>query len=774
MRQLHRLVLLASVLALCTGPVRAQTATLSGFVTDADDGHALEGAAVALFALADANTLAFGVATNPEGLYLISRIEPGAYRVQISFVGYRTVVDTLDLVGGVVHSATVTLAQDPAAMDEVIVVSERTTGAARITAGAQRIRPEDIEQVPSPDLSADLVNYLTTLPGIVTTGDRGGQFFVRGGEPPQNLVLVDDIIVYQPFHVLGFYSALPAEIVERADVYAGGFGSKYTGRLSSVIDVATRGGNNRRLAGMVSGSPFTGALRLEGPIVPGEASFLLSGRHSLVNRTGPSLYDEPMPFLFSDAFGKLRYTPGGRHRFSVTNFHTYDRGELATEITEAKAQQVRWTNDGFSISWLALSKNLPIATELTYSRSRHEMQQGVPDSTLRSSKIWNSRLALHATFSESSFFRGRSATVAGWDVVFARTRNALAGLFQNISNSGTPIPEFGLFVEPTFTYPGGWMISSGLRMEWYNVRITPFLEPRLRIEWHRSIHHISGALGFYRQQVIGLSDRRDPTSIFTAWTGIPRDDSAVDALILNSVLRDRIGRAMHMLLGYRMTPSTGFEAAVEGFYKLYSNLLVAEWTAFPQLTTRMQPAEGRSVGLEVRMEARRGPLYGFVTYGLSYTRYTAVAMAIPVWYGEERLTYRPPHDRRHNVNALLSLQLYGFDMSVRWQLGSGLPYTRPLAFDGFALVDDIRPASDLEHSRRVVYDRPYDSTLPAYHRLDASVERTWHASGAAITVQASAINLYDRRNIFFVDLFTLQRQDQLPFVPSLGLRVAFD
>ena len=104
------------------------------------------------------------------------------------------------------------------------------------------------------------------MPGVVLMGDRGGQLFIRGGEPSQNLTLLDGMYVYQPFHILGFYSAFPSEIISQADVYAGGFGSKFTGRISSVIDVQSRNGDKRGFDASASLSPFTSSLRVEGPL----------------------------------------------------------------------------------------------------------------------------------------------------------------------------------------------------------------------------------------------------------------------------------------------------------------------------------------------------------------------------------------------------------------------------------------------------------------------------------------------------------------------------
>jgi outer membrane receptor protein involved in Fe transport len=122
----------------------------------------------------------------------------------------------------------------------------------------------------------------------------------------------------------------------------------------------------------------------------------------------------------------------------------------------------------------------------------------------------------------------------------------------------------------------------------------------------------------------------------------------------------------------------------------------------------------------------------------------------------------------------MTTSFYGFDLSLRWEFGSGLPFSRALGFDGFVLIDDIIDVSRAPYSRRVIYERPYNAVLPTYHRLDVSLSRTLSLGPADITVQGSVINVYDRRNLFYLDVFTLQRIDQLPVVPSLGIKVAFN
>jgi len=218
----------------------------------------------------------------------------------------------------------------------------------------------------------------------------------------------------------------------------------------------------------------------------------------------------------------------------------------------------------------------------------------------------------------------------------------------------------------------------------------------------------------------------------------------------------------------------GLELSLEGYYKRLSDLFIAEWTAFPRFTTRLQPAEGRSFGADVRLEGEWGPLYGYLGYGYANTTYDARQDEIELWYGTEDLRFRPPHDRRHQLSVLLNVEVGGFKASARWQFASGRPYSRIVGFDGFAPVTQVRDVKDVPGTRRIIYGEPYGGVLPPYHRLDVSAEQSI-ALGADVelAVQASVVNAYHRRNIFYLDTFTLKRVDQLPFTPSLGIALRY-
>ena len=752
--------LLAFLFAATIPQARAQTATLKGFVTDRTDGNPLE---LVNVVLEGEGGEARGVATNREGSYLVARLQPGRYALRASFIGYETYEDTLRLEGGEVRTLSITLAPAEADLDEVLVESERTEGAARITAGRQTIRPREIERIPTPDASGDLASYLTTLPGVVSTGDQGGQLFIRGGEPSQNLVLFDGMTLYQPFHVLGFYSAFPSSVLNKADIYAGGFGARYGGRLSSVIDVDSRNGNNRRFAGGASLSPFISEVRLEGPLVPGKLSFIGSARQSFVEEGAERLVDAPMPFRFGDAFFKLHAIPSESSRLSVSAIGTYDRGALGEGPGGGEAEEVRWQNRAIGLRYLIMPRLLPVLADLHLSYSGLETELGAAGDPARRSSIGDTHLSLDATF-----LGERVDVEAGLALRFVSIDSELGGLYQNVELALTQTDIVSYYVQPEFKLGGGFRIQPGLRMQFYHVRFDPYLEPRLRFVWERGAHQLSAAAGIYYQELVGLSDRRDASSVFTAWSVIPKAGPRVE-----DVRAGRVPRARHAILGYRTTPAPWLELAVEGFYKRLDNLVVAEWTAFPRFTSRLQPAQGRSYGFDARLELRQGPFYSYVNYGLSSTRYEAEQASLQLWYGEEALSYRPPHDRRHQLNAVASLSFFGFDGSLRWEYGSGLPFSQAYGFDGFVLVNDVEDIARQPSQRRVIYGKPYNALLPPYHRLDLSLGRRFDLGRTSVTVQGSVLNVYDRRNIFYYDVFTLRRINQLPRIPSLSLKVDF-
>ncbi|MDX1420050.1 MAG: TonB-dependent receptor [Rubricoccaceae bacterium] len=739
--------LLLAVLLLASAAPRAQSAALRGFVTDEGDGQPLLGVNVVL----ERDGALYGATTDTDGLYTVTGLAPGRYALRATFIGYAPHRDTLDLEPGV-RTYSIALATGDERLDEVVVQSERASGAANVVAGLQQVRPEDIARVPAPDVSGDLANYLTTLPGVVTTGDQGGQVFIRGGEPSQNLVYLDGIPLYQPFHVLGFYSAFPTDVVAEADVYAGGYGARYGGQLSSVLDVSARTGNKRRFSGAGSVAPFVSTALVEGPLVPDRVSFVANGRLSVIEQGAANLVDRDLPYTFGDVFGKVHATPTESSQLSLTGIHTFDRAALG-DTASVRPEEIRWSNTAGGFRFLFLPVNVRLLADVELTATRLNTEVGPPDAADRRSEIERFGAGFHFTY----FLGGADLDFGGF-LESVRIDSRLGGLYQNVEDESRSITQAGLYLEPEFK-PGPWLsLRPGLRVTTSPSLDLVFAEPRLRVVSRLGPHQLSAAGGLYHQALVGLNDRRDITSLFTAWTTIPTGEAP---------------RAWHAIGGYRVTPAPWLDLAVEGFYKWLENLSIPEWTATPRLTTALQPASGRAYGGDARVELRGGPFYGYVNYGYSYVRYEAEQAFYELWFGSERLAFSPPHDRRHQVNALLSATVGGFDLSARWQYGSGLPFSRALGFDVFMDIGDgIDPFTE-GGEPRVIYERPYNSRLPAYHRLDLSAERTFDLGAADLTAQAGVINVYDRPNLFAFDLFTLRRSDQLPLVPVFGLKLSY-
>ncbi|HEX7071280.1 MAG TPA: TonB-dependent receptor [Rhodothermales bacterium] len=739
----------------------AQSASVRGFVTDRADGEALQGVNVVL--LDQNGDLLSGTATDQDGLYFIAPIQPGRYTIRVSYVGYESVIDTLDLSPGQILSRNFVIGVAEADLEELVVESERVSGGARVTAGQQSVRPADIEMIPAPDVSGDLVAYLTTMPGVVTTGDRGGQLFIRGGEPSQNLVLLDGIPIYQPFHVLGFYSAFPSDILSRADIYAGGFGSRFGGKISSVLDVSTRNGNKRQFAGAVSVAPFVSSARLEGPLIVDRISLLGSYRKSVIEQGAQHLVDQDLPFDFSDAFGKLHWQVNENAQLSVTGLLTTDRGTIGEASGDTPREEVRWENRALGARYLMLSRTFPMMAEIHLSATQLNTELGSREFPSRESSV-----SQYGGRVDVTYFSGIGDLNWGLAANFIIPESRLGGLFQNVSSQTDNVGQVSMYLEPDFHIGSHFRVRPGVIAHRFESKPFPFFEPRFRIVWQSGVHEISGAAGVYHQEIVGLTDRRDAASVFTAWTSTPeegRGDNDLDVRLGNTP------RAVHALLGYRVNPTSWLELSVEGFYKDLDNLFISEWTSFPQFSTKLQPADGTARGVDLRVEVRRPRFYGYINYGLSSVRYNAKQAELELWYGTETLEFRPSHDRRHQVNALASTELVGLDWSVRWQFGSGLPFSRAYGFDGFVLMDGPVDVFNTPGFRRVIYERPYNGLLPTYHRLDFSVEKTFDLRRADITLLASLVNVYDRANLFYLDVFTLKRVDQLPLIPTLGVKI---
>lgn len=730
----------------------AQTSVVQGIVTDSSSARTLEGANVALQKLPPEEGRTRGMATDNNGFYQITNLQPGTYQIQISFVGYFTFTDTLILKGEEIYTVSVALKTDEEQLDEVIVSPIRS--AARLEAGRQQISSVEIGRVPSPSASGDLASYLQAMPGVVALGDRGGQFYIRGGTPTENMVLIDGTLIFQPFHILGFFSVFPSDLVNEVDFYAGGFGPRYSGRISSVLDVKMRDGNRYQPSGVVSMSPFLGELSVEGPIRKGKSSFIASARNSLIEYTSPWFLEEKQPVQFESQYLKLSHFGVQDTRCSGMALRTFDRGQLDAE----RGEVTQWKN--FLLGGRCVV--LPTDTDLLFDLNTgfSHVSNAVGDRNDPERFSWITRFNLDANITR---YIRKTRFNYGLFVHIQSLKYDFSDQFQLPQRAAAHLLNGGVYLEATIPLGEQINLYPGTVITLYREAYKTGLEPRFRVSWQpRNIKdsELNFAAGRYTQSLVGLSDTRDASSVFTAWMATPIGRSKKESI--------------HTLLGWRQSLGSGFNISFEGYHKWLWNIPVAVWSTLAEFTTDLSLADGRVYGSDIRLEFNHRKFYGFLGYGYSWTEYKAAQDHFNIWFGEPVQRYHPPHDRRHKVNGLMSLDIGAYTAALRWEFGTGVPFTRPIGFDEIFFYNERLP--NLQRAfgtSRVILEKPYQGRTPTYHRLDISLERSFSFNSADITLQVGAINLYDHNNLFYYDVYTHRRVDQLPLAPYMSIKLRY-
>jgi outer membrane cobalamin receptor len=200
------------------------------------------------------------------GFFNLNKINPGNYTLIVTCIGYDTLAQPVTLKPNDFNQQKTFLVESSVKLDDVTISAEKQELKKSIQASVTKITPKQIEKLPTIGAQPDIAQYLQVLPGVVFTGDQGGQLYIRGGAPIQNKVLLDGMIIYNPFHSIGLFSVFDADIMSNTDVYTGGFNAQYGGRISSVMDITTRDGNKKKLSGKLSGDTFAEKSCLKGQL----------------------------------------------------------------------------------------------------------------------------------------------------------------------------------------------------------------------------------------------------------------------------------------------------------------------------------------------------------------------------------------------------------------------------------------------------------------------------------------------------------------------------
>jgi len=738
----------------------ATAQVIEGRVVDADTRLTLPGATIVLFRSGIQIT---GQISTEDGSYRFSGLNLGEYVLESSFLGFQTRRDTLTL--PVEGQFDILLTPTRTLLEELIVETQRIDEG-MFVAGLETIQAGDLSRVPMPDVSYDLAGYLLTLPGMVSTGDRGGQLYVRGGTPTQNLVLLDGMRIFQPFHIVGFYSAFPADIVSFADVYAGGFNARYGSRISSVIDIRTKNPSKTRVRGSASLAPFLSGVQMEIPVIRGEASLMLSARESVIDRIAPNLLGQELPFQFGDRYAKFHAYLNQTSSVTLTALRTSDTGNLnigGSQDSENDVRRSTWKNEAYGGRFTYIPEQEAVMAELAVYYSSLQSRYRLTADELRQAEV--SELSLNMGF---TYLLGPNQINFG---IFGNTNFFDFTLGSGRSQVSNGVSSGGGFIESRWKLSEYVQIEPGLRIEVFSRGLKRSLGPRARMLvqpfGEGSHHQFSFAWGRYHQQIVGLSNEQDVSDVFTVWSASPRGTP--------------VARAIHYIAGWKGRPRPWLELTFEGYRKDLSNLSFPVFTEEVNVLAEFSKVNGRAEGYDAKVEIIHPIVFFSVSYTRSRVNYvrpeqrsraifiagTGQSLLLP------ELEFNPPHDRRHQMNAMSQITLGQNKFSARWQYGSGLPFTQVNGYYTSVTVEESSNTDFLTSAGETLVSRsePYGGRLPTYHRLDITYERRFELPLANLIVQAGVINLYDRANIFEYNIFTGSRVDQLPIIPTVGLRV---
>ncbi len=751
----------------------AQSANVRGFVYEKGSGEPVIFTNVYLLGTT------IGATTDVNGYFSITKVPAGNFTLICSYIGCDTLKIPLEVKGNEIITKKLFLAKSSVRLRDVVISAEKQDAVTQVRTSVTKITAKDIKQLPSVGGEPDLAQYLQVVPGVIFTGDQGGQLYIRGGSPIQNKVLMDGMIVYNPFHSIGLFSVFDADIIRNADVYTGGFGAQYGGRISSIMDITTRDGNKKRIAGKVSATTFGAKALIEGPIVKqkedgGSSSFLVSLKNSYLDKTSKSLYSyvdsNGLPYRFTDLYGKVSINGSNGSKFNLFGFNFNDK------VTYRQVSDLRWSESGAGSNFVLIPNNSSVLVKGNFAYSKYGIALTQADEQERRSDINGFNLGLDFTY-----FYGKNDLTYGVELLGYRTNfvffNALNRKLEQADNT----TEIGGFIKSKLVF-GKLLVEPSVRLHYY-ASLTVFSpEPRLGIKWNAGDNfRIKFAGGLYSQNLMSAASDRDVVNLFYGFLSSPENlqSEFTQENGKTKSVKNGLQRAKHAILGFEGDIFSNITINIEGYYKQFGQLTNinknkifdddASNNAKPDLQKKDYIVEsGDAEGVDISVKYDKKRLYLWAVYSLTF---------VNRWDGIN--AYQPHFDRRHNVN-LVGTYTFGkglnWEVDARWNMGSGFPFYKTTGFyEKLDFQNGVNSNYTTDNGDlSFLLEETNSGRLPYYHRLDVSVKRKFEIStNATLEANAGITNLYNRRNIFYQDRITNQRVDQLPFLPSLGINLVF-
>ncbi len=757
------------ILGLLLQTIYAQKSIIKGYVFDAETGSPIPGVAVVI------EGTYLGAATSANGFYVISRVPAGNHVLIARNVAYNTVKKTIVLKMDETLQQIFKLKQNTLKIGLATVTARKEIWKTNNPSSMHKLTSETIKRIPGIAGEADLAEYLQVLPGVISSGDRGGQLYIRGGSPVQNLTLLDGMTVISPFHSLGFISVFDTDIIKTADVYTSGFGARYGGRISSVIDIKTRDGNRTKFGGKASLSTFGYSFLFEGPIKemkeesPSSSSFLISQKRSYIDATAakmiPYLDSIGIPFMYNDIYGKISFRNKDGDQLDIYGMYFSDRARY-NNIMESN-----WHNAALNVKYIYSPPKLSSLWETSVSISDYRgtlTENGkYPRNTKYNgadTRLLNHHYSTHYDWS------------AGYGMNFFSTSHEYLNIDSIKVSDDYYTADLDFFYQAKLKLDP-WLLEPGFQLRLFTNYMHFSPEPRLKIKYSITEDwSINFASGLYAQELLSTTSEEDVLKIFQGFNiGVAN----IQSTFRGKKMKIPIMKAFHLSGGVSWIPNSALRISVDtyfkNFYKLinYNRNKIYLDDQYHQHIIEYYRSQyiyetGKAYGAELLVDWKKDPFSIWLAYSLSWVTRT-----------DEFYTFPPHYDRRHNLNFVAGYQFgprNSFDLKIRWNIGSGLPVTQSLGiyenlqFQNGSLLQDLTGNGTVG----IWYGPLHQGRLPWYHRLDISLHKKWRFSPThSFETSIGIINAYNRANVFYFDRYSFERIDQYPILPSFSVSYRF-
>ncbi len=782
MRFRYLLTLFVGVL-FSLGASAQQPATIRGTVYNDKTGEAMP------FVLVFLQGTQYGVQTDVNGFFSLTKIPSGTYTLAAQTPGYEFFKMEITTKPGQIVTQNITLITK--LQKEVVISAEKQEKKENVEISSHTMDQKEINQVPSIGGVADIAQSVQVLPGVVSTGDQGGQLYIRGGAPIQNKVLLDGMIIYNPFHSIGLFSVFDTDIIKNFDVYTGGFNADYGGRISSIMDITTRDGNRKRFGGKVTVSPFGAKLLFEGPIrrmneenKKGSISYVLSGKTSYLRQTSKLLYsyvDEAgLPFNFSDYYGKVSFNGATGSKLNLFGFSFNDT------VSQYKGSaDLRWKSVGFGSNFQVVPAGSTTLIRGNFSYSKYDI--GMKENLFepRNSSVDGFNLGLNFTYFQRKNVINYGVEVLGFKTAFSFTNSVGRTIAQDQNTT-----EFAAYVKYKYVSKNTKLvIEPGGRVQYYASLNNTSVEPRFGFKYNfTDKFRMKGAGGVYSQNLISAVSDRDVVNLFYGFLSgsdnLPGTFTEQDGTTRE--IKHKLQKANHYIFGFEYDPIDSTEKwgnltiNIEGYLKDFTQLTNLNrnklfddsdpaYADQPDILKKDFIVEtGQAYGVDFLAKYEYKDFYLWVVYSLGY---------VTRWDGVQN--YRPHFDRRHNINIVSSYHFGGetksWEVDLRWNFGAGFPFTPTQGFYENVNIGSLNADYVTANgSLGTLYGGLNSHQLPAYHRLDLTIKKTIELGEfSKLELAAGVSNAYNRANVFYFDRIAYKRVNQLPFMPSFSMNWTF-